>query len=92
MRSRQQSGTGRLNRVSDTTNDLDFAKSVIKAMAEDGWMFHGVEGMDETQELVYQAYLKFGLKDACFVYAKRGMKKCPHCVGAGVVPFVGDTE
>src|SRR5258706_12081044 len=32
-------------------------EEAIIAMAEDGWLYHGVEGMSESQEKCYQAYL-----------------------------------
>lgn len=75
----------------DKADELELAKAAIKAMAEDGWLFHGVEGMSESQKLCYEAYLKLGLKDGCFVYAPPRFKDCPHCQGAGIIPFVGDT-
>jgi hypothetical protein len=43
--------------------ELELAKAAIKAMAEDGWLYHGVEGMSKSQELCYEAYQKLGLKD-----------------------------
>lgn len=41
------------------TPQLQEAHKALWAMAEDGWMFHGVEGMDETQKLVWSYTLRY---------------------------------
>lgn len=46
-----------------TDEHLALAKRAIKAMAEDGWLYFGVEGMNPAQELCYDAYIKLGLKE-----------------------------
>jgi hypothetical protein len=35
----------------------ELLESAIVAMAEDGWLYHGQEGMSEAQEKCYDAYL-----------------------------------
>ncbi len=72
--------------------DLEIAKAAIKAMSEDGWMFHGPEGMDDVQKICYDAYVRLGLENACFVYTPHGTKICPACLGAGIQHIEGDTE
>jgi hypothetical protein len=49
--------------TTETGRTLDLAKTAIKAMAEDGWLMHGVEGMSEPQQRCYEAYMKLGLAD-----------------------------
>jgi hypothetical protein len=33
-------------------------EAAVKAIAEDGWLYHGPEGMSDTQEAVYDCYLE----------------------------------
>ena len=35
---------------------LSLASEAIRAMVEDGWLYHGEEGMDDTQQKVYDAH------------------------------------
>ena len=39
--------------------DREMLGEAIVAMAEDGWMYHGVEGMSDAQQKCYMAYLKY---------------------------------
>ena len=39
-------------------NERDEYAAAITAMAEDGWLYHGVEGMDDVQKKCYAAYIK----------------------------------
>ena len=39
-------------------DEIELLSTAIIAMAEDGWLYHGVEGMDTTQTQCYEAYLR----------------------------------
>jgi len=37
------------------TAERDALKTAVKAMVDDGWLYHGPEGMSDPQKLVYAA-------------------------------------
>jgi hypothetical protein len=41
-------------KLADTRKDVGLCLDAIFAMADDGWLMHGEEGMSEVQELVYK--------------------------------------
>ena len=38
--------------------EIELLSKAVIAMAEDGWLYHGVEGMDDAQKICYEAYLR----------------------------------
>lgn len=44
--------------------DADTYSSAIIAMADDGWLYHGPEGMSEIQQQCYDCFLKIKGIDA----------------------------
>lgn len=42
---------------SEAADALELAQSAVLAMANDGWLDHGAEGMSVAQEKCYAAYL-----------------------------------
>ncbi|MFZ2524446.1 MAG: hypothetical protein WAW87_03935 [Candidatus Ferrigenium altingense] len=42
----------------EAKQEIEILGAAIVAMAEDGWLYHGVEGMDEAQTKCYEAYLR----------------------------------
>ena len=41
----------------EAKREIEILGAAIIAMAEDGWLYHGVEGMDDPQTQCYNAYL-----------------------------------
>lgn len=50
--------------------ELAVARLAVVAMAEDGWLLHGVEGMSEAQEKCYAAYRLISPPPVAVVRAK----------------------
>ena len=42
----------------EARDEIELLSKTIVAMAEDGWLHHGVEGMDDAQRQLYEAYLR----------------------------------
>ena len=64
-------------RTHDLQARLDAAVAAVIAMAEDGWLFFGPEGMSEAQEKCLAAYLLFKPENAIkeYDYTKRDVLK-----------------
>lgn len=43
--------------ILDTLRRVKVLENAITLMAEDGWLYHGVEGMSDAQKICTEAYL-----------------------------------